>query len=77
MKVGRFMHAFLWQKPYSPECATISAPTGATMFGHNPPADWAGELFKRSEDGESLVISILKNWEVMDLIFFMGDVKSG
>jgi len=43
---------------------------------HNLPADRARELFKHSKDSENLV-STKKNWEVLDLNYFVGDVISG
>jgi len=57
-------------------CATIFAPTNANMFGHNLVASWATELFKASNDVESLVVSLFKKWQAMDLNFFVRDVTS-
>ena len=47
------------------------------MFGHNSPADRAREIFKTSEDVESLQVSICKKWEDWDWNFSWSDVRIG
>ena len=46
------------------------------ISGHNSPATGATELFKLSNDAESLVASI-KNVGKFGFEFFVGDVKTG
>ena len=41
------------------------------------PVATAGELFKSSKDAESLVVSIEKDLEVLDLNFYVSDVVIG
>jgi len=47
------------------------------IFGHNSPAAKAREMFKLSKHAENFIVSILKNLEVLDLSFFVGDVIIG
>ena len=47
--------------------------SGVILHHHNSPGNWARELFKHSRDAEKRGDD-LKNWEVLDLFFFVGDV---
>jgi len=47
---------------------------GKSLFHHNSPGIRARELFKPSKDMESLVVSIFKKWEGLDVNFTVGDV---
>ena len=46
---------------------------GRHISGHNSPAARAREPFKPSKDPESLLDTILKNWKVLDLVFFVDN----
>jgi len=48
-----------------------------TLSSHNVSTERARELIKPSKDAESFLVLICKNWDVVDLIFFVGDVILG
>ena len=55
-----FPQAFIARRRHDP---------GLFVFDNNSPAARARELFKPSQDAESLVVSIKKNLEILDLSF--------
>ena len=60
--------------PFNNCKATVVA---LTLSSHYMPTDRARELFKHSKDAGSLLVSILKNKEVLDLSFLWVTSQKG
>jgi len=65
----KYQKITLWKYlPFKDRKAII---VSVTLFSHNSAPDWTRELIKPYKDGERLAVSILKNWEVLDLSFLL------